>query len=72
MKWLYPILLGALTACAHVAPPTPRFVAVFEQRSSYCTIHVVRDTRTQACFVTFQCRRQPVQAIAVDEKVCVP
>jgi hypothetical protein len=66
------LLLPVATACAHVAPPRPRFVTVFEQRSSYCTIHVVQDTRTQACYITFQCRRQAVQALVVDPTVCVP
>ena len=74
MPWraigLVVIALGP--ACASVAPPQPRFVAVFEQRSEYCNIHVVQDTRTLACFVTFQCGRQPVQALAVEAKVCVP
>lgn len=62
----------ALTACASVAPPEPRFVAVFAQRAGHCTIHVVQDTRTRICFVTFQCGRHPVQALAVEARVCVP
>jgi len=58
--------------CASIAPAVPRFVAVYEQRSEYCRIEVVRDTRTTACFVVFKCSRQPVQAIAVASEVCIP
>jgi hypothetical protein len=66
------VAIALVPACASVAPPHPRFVALFEQRSDYCTIHVVQDTRSLACFVTFQCGRQPVQALAVEARVCVP
>lgn len=68
------ILVGvlALGGCASVAPPVPRFVAVYGQKSTYCQIEVVRDTRTTACFVVFKCSRQPVQALAVAPEVCVP
>jgi len=69
------ILIGVVvwvTGCASIAPAVPRFVAIYEQRSPYCRIEVVRDTRTTACFVVFKCSRQPVQAIAVPPDVCVP
>lgn len=62
----------ASVSCASVAPPVPRFVAVYEQRTTFCQIHVVRDTRTTACFVVFKCSRQPVQALAVAPDLCVP
>jgi hypothetical protein len=58
--------------CASIAPPVPRFVAIYEQRSEYCRIEVVRDTRSSSCFVVFKCSRQPVQAIAVASEVCIP
>jgi hypothetical protein len=58
--------------CASVAPPVPRFVAVYEQQTAFCTIHVVRDTRSAACFITFRCGHQPVVALAVAPEVCVP
>jgi len=67
------LALGALAGgCASIAPPVPRFVAVYEQRSPYCSLQVIRDTRTTACFVTFKCGRQPVQALAVAPELCVP
>jgi len=61
-----------LEGCASIAPPVPRFVAVYGQKSTYCQIEVVRDTRTTACFVVFKCSRQPVQALVVAPDVCVP
>jgi hypothetical protein len=64
--------LGAVGACASVAPPRPRFVAVFEQRTPMCRIQVLLDTRTGGCYVAFRCARQPVTVLAVEEKVCVP
>jgi hypothetical protein len=64
------VVLGS--ACAHVAPAVPRFVAVYEQRSASCTIHVMRDTRSTACFIAFRCWRQPVTVVAVEPTVCVP
>ena len=60
------------TGCATIAPPAPRFVAVFEQRSEFCRVQVIRDTRSSACFVTFRCSRQPVAVLEVNEDVCVP
>jgi hypothetical protein len=71
-KSLALLAVVALDACASIAPPVPRFVAVYGQKSTYCQIEVVRDTRTTACFVVFKCSRQPVQAIAVAPDVCVP
>lgn len=58
--------------CASMAPPRPRFVAVFEQRAEFCRIQVLKDTRTAVCFVAFRCGRQPVTVILVDDTVCVP
>jgi hypothetical protein len=72
------LLVGAVLAllplagCAHIAPPQPRFVAVFEQRSPFCRIQVLHDTRSAACFVAFRCARQPVSVVKVDPEVCVP
>jgi uncharacterized protein YceK len=67
------IVVGVVVSgCASIAPPVPRFVAVYGQKSTYCQIEVVRDTRTAACFVVFKCHRQPVQALAVAPDVCVP
>lgn len=60
------------SACASVAPPVPRFVTVYEQKSTYCRIAVVRDTRSTACFVVFKCSRQPVSALPVAAELCVP
>jgi hypothetical protein len=67
-------MLGAalLPACASIAPPRPRFVAVFEQRTNFCRIQVTQDTRSLACFVVFRCGRQPVTVLQVEEEVCVP
>jgi len=58
--------------CASIAPAVPRFVTVYEQATGYCRIHIVRDTRTTACFVTFKCAHQPVVALAAAPDVCVP
>lgn len=64
--------LACLVSCASIAPPRPRFIAVFEQDSGWCRIQILQDTRTGSCFVTFRCGRQPVQALAVAAEVCVP
>jgi hypothetical protein len=71
-RLLLVVALGSLFACASVAPPKPRFVAVFEQRSPLCRIQVLLDTRTSGCWIAFRCSRQPITVLAVDDKVCVP
>lgn len=70
--WLAVLVLIPLSACATIAPPRPRFVAVHEQRTDFCRIQVIQDTRTGACFVVFRCGRQPVQVVPVGDEVCVP
>ena len=60
-----------LSGCASLAPPKPRFVTVFEQREDFCRIHVVQDTRTQACFIAFRCGWQPT-VLQVEDDLCVP
>jgi hypothetical protein len=65
-------LVSLVAACVTIAPPKPRFIAVFEQRSEFCQIQVLQDTRSQVCFVAFRCARQPVQVLEVGEDVCVP
>jgi hypothetical protein len=66
------VLVSLVAACASVAPSRPRFVAVFEQRSEFCRIQILQDTRSSACFIAFRCSRQPVSVLAVDGTVCVP
>ena len=61
-----------LSGCATIAPPRPRFSAVYEQRTEWCRIQVVQDTRSGWCFVAFQCGRRPVVVLEVGEEVCVP
>jgi hypothetical protein len=61
-----------LAACATIAPPRPRFVAVFEQRSEWCRIQIIQDSRSLACFVAFRCGRQPVSVLPAEDAVCVP
>lgn len=65
-------MLLLLSGCASVAPARPRFVAIFEQRTDFCRIQVTQDTRSAACFVVFNCGRQPITVLQVDEDVCVP
>ena len=66
------MLAAVLSGCASIAPPQPRFIAVFEQRSDFCRIQVLQDTRTATCFIAFRCGRQPVAVLEVAEGVCVP
>lgn len=72
MRRLLLLALVPLTACASIAPPTPRFVAVFEQRTAFCRIQVMQDTRSSVCFIAFRCGRHPVQVLEVGEEVCIP
>lgn len=65
------LVLGA-SACTTIAPPVPRFVAVFEQQSTFCRIQVMKDTRSGTCFVAFKCSRQPVQVVLTAPEVCIP
>lgn len=66
------VLVFVLGGCASVAPPRARFVAVFEQRSEWCRIQVIQDTRSGSCFLSFRCGRQPVSVLEVGKDVCVP
>lgn len=65
-------LVLAASACASITPAVPRFVAVYEQRSTFCRIQVIHDTRSTACFVAARCGHHPVQFVPVAPEVCVP
>lgn len=70
--WVLLLLAVSLAACASIAPPKPRFIAIFEQRSEWCRIQIIQDTRTSTCFVAFRCGRHPVSVLEMDAAVCVP
>jgi hypothetical protein len=73
MRGLLVVVALIASGCATVAAPSaPRFVTVFEQRTSVCQIEVVRDLRSSACFVGFRCGRRALQMIAVAPEVCIP
>lgn len=62
----------ASASCATLAPHPTRFVTVYEERSGTCRIQIVRDTRTDACYVAFQCNRWPVMVLPGNNDECVP
>lgn len=70
MRWTL-ILLG-VSGCATLSPAAPRFLLVSDQRTAFCRIQVIQDTRTDSCFVGFRCARQPITVLEVDPAVCVP
>jgi len=66
------LLLIGCGGCATLAPATPRFVVVYQQRNEACLVEVVRDTRSTACFVAVRCGRRALSFVAVEPEVCVP
>ena len=68
------VVLAAIVApaCATLSPTAPRFVLIYEQRTSFCRIQVVRDTRSGACFVGFNCARERLVIVPAASDVCQP
>jgi hypothetical protein len=72
VKLVLLVVVAASCGCSTLSPAAPRFVQVFEQHTDGCRIQVVRDTRSQACFVGFHCGRQNLVVVAAAPEVCIP
>lgn len=64
------LLSGLMAGCAN----SPRYVRVRIQVSALCTVTLIRDVRTEACFLAYHCGilRGGVSVVETTPEVCEP
>lgn len=72
MVVLFALLTSGCAATLVAPQASQRFVAIYDQQYLFCRIQVIRDTRSTACFVAFQCERGTFDIVQVPPEVCVP